>query len=253
VTGITVEQQRSADMGRDVTIAASDGGRFGAYVAAPRESRAPGLVLIQYICGVNRMMRGLADEFAGRGFRVAVPDLFWRQEPGVQLNNDPSRPTEAEQKRALALNAGFDDDKGVADLIATLDWLRAAPGATRKVGVLGYCLGGRLAYLMAARADADCAVGYYGVNIEGHLGEAGSIGRPLMLHIADRDELCAEPARRQIADRLAAVPGAVVHNYPGAGHAFALRGGHNFNPSAAAEADRRSLDFLNRHLAGDRA
>jgi carboxymethylenebutenolidase len=240
-------------MGMDVSIAASDGGRFGAYVAAPRDSRAPGLVLIQYICGVNRVMRALADEFAGHGFRVAVPDLFWRQEPGVQLNDDPSRPTEAEQKRALALNAGFDDDKGVADLVATVEWLRAAPGAAGKVGVLGYCLGGRLAYLMAARSDVDCAVGYYGVNIEGHLDEAGAIKRPLMLHIAGRDELCPEPARRQIAERLAAVPGAVVHSYAGAGHAFALRGGHNFNTPAAAEADRRSLDFLNRHLAGGRA
>lgn len=237
-------------MGMDVTIAARDGGRFGAYVAAPRESHAPGLVLIQYICGVNRVMRALADEFAGHGFRVAVPDLFWRQEPGVQLNDDPSRPTEAEQKRALALNAGFDDDKGVADLIATLDWLRASPGATGKVGVLGYCLGGRLAYLMAARSEADCAVGYYGVNIEGYLAEADKIGRPLMLHIAGRDELCSEAARRQIAQRLATVPGAVVHSYEGAGHAFALRGGHNFNAAAAAEADRRSLDFLDRHLAG---
>jgi carboxymethylenebutenolidase len=237
-------------MGMDVTIAARDGGRFGAYVAASRESRAPGLVLVQYICGVNRVMRGLADEFAGHGFRVAVPDLFWRQEPGVQLNNDPSHPSEAEQKRALALNAGFDDDRGVADLIATLDWLRASPGATGRVGVLGYCLGGRLAYLMAARSDADCAVGYYGVNIEGHLGEAGRIGRPLMLHVAGRDELSTEAARRQIAQRLATVPGAVVHGYPGAGHAFALRGGHNFDAAAAAEADRRSLDFLNRHLVG---
>lgn len=236
-------------MGMDVTIAARDGGRFGAYVAAPAQSRAPGLVLIQYICGVNRVMRVLADEFAGHGFLVAVPDLFWRQEPGVQLNNDPGQPAEAEQKRALALNAGFDDDEGVADLIATLSWLRAQPGATGKVGALGYCLGGRLAYLMAARSDADCAVGYYGVNIEGYLGEAERIRRPLMLHIAGRDELCTETARRQIGHRLAMVPGAVVHSYADAGHAFALRGGHNFNAAAATEADRRSLDFLTRHLA----
>jgi len=240
-------------MGKDVTIEARDGGQFGAYVATPADARAPGLVLIQYICGVNRVMRALAEEFAGHGFRVAVPDLFWRQEPGVQLNNDPSRPSEAEQKRALALNAGFDDDKGIADLIATLDWLRAAGGAGSKVGMLGYCLGGRLAYLMAVRSDADCAVGYYGVNIDRYLDEAPRISRPLMLHMAGRDELCGEEARARIAGALASVPGAVVHSYPGAGHAFALKGGHNFNAVAAAEADRRSLEFLNRHLAGRRA
>jgi carboxymethylenebutenolidase len=236
-------------MGQDVTIASHDGGTFGAYVATPPRARAPGLVLIQYICGVNRVMRALADDFASKGFRVAVPDLFWRQEPGVQLIDDPSRPTDAEQKRALELNAGFDDANGIADLIATMDWLRKGDGATGKVGVLGYCLGGRLAYLMATRSDADCAVGYYGVNIERHLGEAGDISRPLMLHVAGNDALCGPDARAQIMATLKVIPTAEVFTYAGAGHAFALPNGHNYDAAAAEAANRRSLAFLSRYLA----
>ena len=237
-------------MGQDVVITSQDGNAFGAYAATPPEARAPGLVLIQYICGVNRVMRALADDFASKGFHVAVPDLFWRQEPGVQLINDPSRPTEAEQKRALELNAGFDDANGVADLIATVDWLRKGDGASGKVGVLGYCLGGRLSYLMATRSNADCAVGYYGVNIERYLGEVSGISKPLMLHIAGNDALCGPDARAQIAATLKAVPTAEVYSYAGAGHAFALANGHNFDAAAAEAANRRSLAFLSRYLSG---
>jgi carboxymethylenebutenolidase len=206
-------------------------------------------VLIQYISGVNRVMRLLADDFAAKGMLVAVPDLFWRQEPGVQLNNDPSNPNPAEHKKALALNAGFDDGHGVADLISTLAWLRAAPQCSGKAGVLGYCLGGRLSYLMASRSDADCSVGYYGVDINRYLGEVDNIKKPLMLHIAGNDELCPPAAQQQIIQAVQPNPVAVVHVYEGARHAFALAGGPNFNASAADQANRRSLQFLEQGLA----
>jgi carboxymethylenebutenolidase len=234
--------------GRREAIAADDGGTFSAYVAEPSAARAPGLVLLQYISGVNRVMRRLADGFAREGFLVACPDLFWRQEPGVELNNDPARPDPAEQKRALALNAGFADEPGMRDVGATLAFLRGHPRCAGKVGALGYCLGGRLAYLAATRTDADCSVGYYGVNIHDYLGEAARIRRPLMLHFAEADELCPAPVRERIVAALAASGQASIHVYPKAGHAFALEGGANFDAAAAALANRRSLEFLRRHL-----
>jgi carboxymethylenebutenolidase len=232
----------------EIEISSEDGGRFAAYLAEPGTSRAPGLVLMQYICGVNRVMRRLADEFAAAGFLVAVPDLFWRQEPNVRLIDDPTRPSKEEQQKALALNAGFDDATGIADLRATLAWLRRSPRCSGKVAALGYCLGGRLAYLMAARSDADCSVGYYGVNIEKYLHEAGNIRRPLLLHIAGRDELSTPAAQARISDTLAGNACVTLHIYPEARHAFALAGGHNFNAAAAALADRRSMDFLKTHV-----
>ena len=225
-------------------------GKFDAYLAVPSQLPAPGLVLMQYICGVNNVMRRLADEFAGHGYLVACPDLFWRQEPGVQLIQDPSKPDPAEQQRALELNAGFDDAAATADLKATLRYLRGRPDCTGRVGALGYCLGGRLAFLTTARSDADCSVSYYGVNIDGYLGEAGAISRPLMLHIAGADELCSREAHDSIVDTLAPIDCVTLHEYEGAGHAFALKGGHNYRADAAALANERSLAFLRQNLYG---
>lgn len=232
-----------------VTIAASDGGRFSAYLSLPAQERAPGLVLIQYICGVNRVMRSLADGFAAQGYAVLVPDLYWRQQPAVQLLDDPSRPDPAQQQRALDLNDGFDDERGIDDLRAALAFLRARPGCDGHAGALGYCLGGRLAYLMATRTDVDCAVGYYGVKIEQHLDEADRIRRPLMLHMAGADYLVPEPVRKQITDRLEQVPGVEVLVHPGVNHAFALPGGANWSAEAAQRANQASLAFLREHLA----
>jgi carboxymethylenebutenolidase len=235
-------------MGHTVEIAAKDGNAFAAYVATPVTLPAPGLVLMQYICGVNKVMRDIADRFAALGYLAAVPDLFWRQEPGVALIDDPARPTPAEEKKSLALNAGFDDAAAVGDLQATIDWLRASPDCTGKVGGLGYCLGGRTAYLMAARTDADCSVGYYGVNIDHYLAEASRIARPLLLHIAGSDMLCPPPVQAKIVAALQPLPSVRLETYPGAGHAFALDGGRNFDPAAAALANRRSEAFLAEQL-----
>ncbi|MXW93457.1 MAG: dienelactone hydrolase family protein [Rhodospirillaceae bacterium] len=235
--------------GETVAIEGPDG-KFDAYLARPAQRPAPGLVLMQYICGVNAVMRRLADGFAGHGYLVACPDLFWRQEPGVQLIQDPSKPDPAEQQRALDLNAGFDDAAATADLNATIDWLRGSPDCTGRAGALGYCLGGRLAFLTAARSDADCSVGYYGVNIDRYLGEAGTIASPLMLHIAGADELCSQEAHDAIVGTLDPLDAVTLHEYEGAGHAFALEGGHNYRADAAALANARSLAFLQQHLNG---
>lgn len=137
----------------DISITASGGGTFSAYLAEPAAGTGPGLVLIQYICGVNHVMRRLADGYAALGYAVLVPDLFWRQEAGVQLIPDPARPSTEDMDRALQLNEGLDDKLAVADLVFAADALRAHSACTGTVGALGYCLGGRLVVPMAAAAD----------------------------------------------------------------------------------------------------
>lgn len=193
-------------------------------------------------------MRTLADGFAQLGYVVAVPDLYWRQGPHIELIQDPSRPDPQEQARALALNAAFDDAAASRDLQTTTDVLRAHPRCDGRVGALGYCLGGRLAYLMATRTDIDCAVGYYPVNVQHYLDEVGRIHMPLMLHMAAEDMLVPPPVREQVCHALAGVPGVDVRVHPGVNHAFALPGGPNFNADAAGQANAASQRFLAQHL-----
>ena len=234
---------------QQANLSAFDGGSFMTYLATPNAARAPGLVLIQYICGVNKVMREIADDFAARGFLVAVPDLFWRQEPNIQLNNDPAAVTPEEHARSLELNAGFDDDLAVEDLKTTIAFLRRHPNCSGRVGALGYCLGGRLAYLVASRADCECAVGYYGVNIDQYLDECGNIGLPLMLHIAADDALCSAEAHDAIVGALGEIGRITLHEYDDANHAFALVGGPHYDAGAADRANDRSYSFLKEHLA----
>ncbi|MEQ8165942.1 MAG: dienelactone hydrolase family protein, partial [Alphaproteobacteria bacterium] len=151
----------------EIEITASDGAGFAAYMASPETGKGPGILLIQEIFGVNANMRQIADGFAAAGYVVLCPDLFWRQEPGVQLTGN----TQEEFQRAFGLLEGFDMEKGIDDLKSTLTALRDLDACTGKAGSVGYCLGGRLAYLMATRSDADCNVSYYGVGIEGLLDE----------------------------------------------------------------------------------
>src|ERR1700742_2217929 len=138
--------------GQTVTIKGKDGD-FSGYLASPATGRGPGIVVIQEIFGVNQVMRDIADGMASRGFFALVPDLFWRLEPNVQLTDK----TDADWKKALDLMNRFDADKGTADIQSSIDHLRALPGCTGKVGALGYCLGGQLAYMTAARTNSDAS------------------------------------------------------------------------------------------------
>lgn len=232
----------------EVTIPAHDGGAFTAYVAKPAAVSAPGLVLIQYICGVNQVMRRLADQFAALGYLVMVPDLYWRQAPGVQLIPDPARPAQEDIQRAMALNAGIVDDLAVVDLISTARALRAHPDCNGQVGALGYCLGGRLVVPMAARTRLDCAVSYYGVNLDSYVAEAARAETPLLLHVAGEDALVPEPTRRAIIDGLRDRPDAKVTLHPGVNHAFALPSGPNYDADTAIRANAESYAFLARHM-----
>ena len=228
----------------DITISAKDGGRFSAYLAAPESGSGPGIVLIQEIFGVNAVMRGIADDLAGQGYLVACPDLFWRQEPGVQISDK----SQAEWDKAFKLMQGFDLAKGVDDLIATLGHLRGHKGCTGKVGAVGFCLGGQLAYLMACRSTADASVGYYGVMIQNFLDEAKNITKPLMLHIAEEDAFVPKADQAKIKDALKSNRQVTIHSYPACDHAFARIGGEHYDKAAATLANQRTLDFFKQHL-----
>ena len=229
----------------EITIAAADGtGSFSAYVAMPRQAMAGAVVLIQEIFGVNHAMRALSDWVADMGFVAICPDLFWRLEPGIQLTDA----TKEEWDRAFALMNAFDQDKGIEDLKSTLDTARTLPGGNGRAGTMGFCLGGRLAFMMAARSDADVNVSYYGVGLDGLLGEAGAIRTPLLVHIAERDRFVPQAAREAILAGLAGKPDVAAHVYPGVDHAFARMGGHSWDGRAATIANGRTAEVLARAL-----
>jgi carboxymethylenebutenolidase len=230
----------------DVMIDAADHGQFSAYLAEPAGSGpAPGMLVIQEIFGVNANIRTICDDYAAAGYVALAPDLFWRQEPGVQLDSA----TKEGWDRAMQFFQGFSETKGVEDLVAALAWLRTQPRVTgKKIGAVGYCLGGKLAYLMATRSDADASVGYYGVGIDGSLSEAGAITHPLMLHVAEKDGFCPPEAQAKIRNGLAANTHVTVHSYPGVDHAFARKGGDHYDAAAATLADTRTEEFFAENL-----
>jgi len=228
----------------EVTIRAADGGSFKAYLATPKSGNGPGIVLIQEIFGVNKVMRDLADGFAAQGYTVMCPDLFWRQEPGIDITDQ----SKAEWDKAFSLFQGFNVDKGVDDLKSTLASLRAHPACNGKVGSVGYCLGGKLAYLMATRSDSDANVGYYGVGIEGALGESKNIKKPLLLHVAGKDQFCPPEAQAKVKDGLKGNSQVTINDYAQQDHAFARLGGQHYDKAAADLANRRTAEFFKKHL-----
>lgn len=226
---------------REVTIASHDGQSFSAYLAVPAAGHGPGLVLCQEIFGINDFMRRTAQSLAEEGYVVLAPDLFWRQQPGIQLTDGP-----ADMPRAFELYKGFDVDLGIKDIAATLAALRALPEQQGGAGVLGYCLGGKLAYLAACRTDADVAIGYYGVGIEDSLDEAAKLRGRLVLHIAEQDGFCPPPARQRILEALGGKANVELYVYPGMDHAFARTGGAHYDKPSALMAHQRSMAALQR-------
>jgi carboxymethylenebutenolidase len=226
------------------TINAADGGSFSAYLALPEGESGPGMLVIQEIFGVNKVMRDICDAYAAKGYVAICPDLFWRIEPGIDITDQ----SDEEWKKAFELYQAFDVDKGVEDLKSTLAFLRDYDGCTGKVGTVGYCLGGNLAYQMAAQSNADASVGYYGVGIEGLLGEAGNISKPLMLHIAGEDQFVPKDAQQKIHEALDSNGNVTLHDYPQQDHAFARIGGAHFDRASADAANQRSAEFFKTHL-----
>ncbi len=175
-------------------------------------------------------MRQTCDDLAAQGYVAVCPDLFWRIAPGLDLSDR----TEAELAQAQALYNAFDLDAGVSDIAATVQATRAMPEVTGKIGVVGYCLGGLLAFLTAARARPDATVAFYPGNADKHVREADRIANPLIVHLAQKDEYIPADAQRQIASELNRRPQVQVYSYPGCGHAFARHRGTAYNAEAAA-------------------
>ncbi|MCP3024781.1 dienelactone hydrolase family protein [Cupriavidus basilensis] len=226
-------------MGQTIQIHAADGA-FNAYLATPASGKGPGIVLCQEIFGVNATMRAVADYYAEEGYTVLVPDLFWRIAPGIELGDRGE-----DFQRALGLYQRFDEALGVKDVGAALDALRARPECVGQTGVLGFCLGGKLAYLAACRLDGvACAVAYYGVGIEHALGEAANIQGRLVLHVAERDGFCPPEAQAKIRAALGGKDGIELYVYPGVDHAFARAGGEHFDHPSALMAHQRSIAAL---------
>jgi len=230
-------------MGRSTTITTKDG-TFSAYVARPSRSPAPAVVVIQEIFGVNKVMRDITDGLANQGYLAICPDLFWRIEPGVDITDK----SDAEWKRAFELMNDFDVETGVGDIAATIDHIRKDAGCDGKVGAVGYCLGGQLAFLTATRTDADASVSYYGVGIENRVAEAEKLTHPLLMHIAEEDQFVPRAAQAVILAALKDHPQVEIHTYPGCDHAFAREGGAHFNAAAAKLANGRTLTFFQRTI-----
>ncbi len=228
-----------------VRIPSLDGqSEFSAYLAIPKRPTA-GVVVLQEIFGVNANVRAVCDFLASRQLVALAPDLFSRVEPNAEL-------AESERDRARALRAQVDDNQASDDAAAAIDWLRKHPSCTGRVGVVGYCWGGMLAYLTAVRHQPDAAVGYYGVGIDQKLDLAKNLACPLMLHFAELDQYTPAPVIAQVREAHKDDPRVTIYVYPGCDHAFARKNGRNFQPYHADQADMRTLSFFVEKLIGQR-
>ncbi|WP_084582449.1 dienelactone hydrolase family protein [Sphingomonas azotifigens] len=219
-------------------------GSFSAYVARPEDTPRAAIIVIQEIFGVNDGIRQKCEDFAREGYLAIAPDLFWRLKPGIELDADV--PEQFQQ--ALDLFGKFDQDKGIADIESTIQVARAELGGG-KVGAVGFCLGGRLAYMTAARTDIDASVGYYAVGIDGLLGEKHAIAKPLMLHIPQADHFVSPEVQAKMHEGLDDHPKVTLYDYPGEDHGFAAELGKRRSEDAAQLADKRTADFFAEYLA----
>jgi carboxymethylenebutenolidase len=222
----------------------SRNGVFAAYIAQPETLPAPGVVVLHEVFGVNADIRKHCDEFAEQGFIAVAPDLFWRQEPGVDL----SVTSEPDWQHGLRLYQAYDRDDGAGDVKDTADAVAKLAECTGKVAVLGYCLGGLMTFLTAVRYGVDAAVVYHGGDTEKYLSEVDGLHAPLLMHLAEEDEFISKPAQVKIKAALARRPTATVYSYPGQRHAFTRHNGAHYNAAAAALANGRTSEFLNQQL-----
>ena len=230
-------------MNNRITIEGRDGA-FSAYIARPKVVPAPAVVVLQEVFGVNADIRKTCDELAEQGFIAVAPDLFWRQEPGVDL----SVSSESDWQHGLRLYQAYNRDAGARDVKDTVDVVAKLPHCTGKVAVLGYCLRALMTYLTAVRYGVDAAVAYHGGDAEKYLGEVDGLHAPMLMHLAEEDEFISRPAQAQIKTALAGKRNATVYSYPGQHHAFARHNGAHYNDAAAALANGRTSEFLHQQL-----
>lgn len=222
--------------------ALGDEGQIPSYVAVPEQATGRAIIVVPEIFGVNAGIRSKCDQWAAKGYLAIAPDIFWRFAPGVELDADIPE----QFQEALGHFGQYDANDGVMDIEAVIRWARSQEMA--KVGLVGFCLGGRLAYMAAARTDIDASVGYYGVMIDTMLGEAHGIANPLMLHIPTADHFVGPAAQVAIHAALGPHPRVTLHDYAGLDHGFAAENGNRRNAAGAQIADNRTESFLAEHL-----
>jgi carboxymethylenebutenolidase len=221
------------------------GGVFSAYIVRPKTSPTSAVVVLQELFGVNTDIRRHCDELAEQGYLAVAPDLYWRQEPGVDLNVA----TEADWQHGLRLYLAYDRDAGVKDIKDTIDAVHNLPECNGKVALLGYCLGALMVFMRAVRNDGiDAAVWYHGADTEKYLGEVDGLHAPILMHLAEEDEFISKAAQAEVKAAVAKKPNATVYSYPGQSHAFSRHNGKHYNAAAAHLANGRTSEFLNRKL-----
>lgn len=231
-------------MTETVAITTLDGNAsFNAYVARPEGPPKAAIIVIQEIFGVNAGIRSKCDSWAAEGYLAVAPDLFFRMKPGIELDPD----VEAEFNEALGYFGEYNPDDGVKDIEATIHWIRREAGVP-KVGCVGYCLGGKLAYMTAARTDIDASVGYYGVMIDQMLGEKHGIAHPLLLHVPTADHFVGPEAQAAMHEGLDDHPRVTLYDYDGLDHGFATESGNRRDEAGAQLADGRTKAFFAEHL-----
>jgi carboxymethylenebutenolidase len=225
---------------KDITIRAADGGAFSAYMALPKTTPAPAIVIVTSIFGTDQEMRDLTDHYAEEGFIAIVPDIFWRVDPGPLSHDD-----EQQKKRAFARNDAFDVEKGVADIKAIVDTLGAMPEYNGKFAVAGFCFGGRYVFLAATRLGATAGAAFHGTSIGLDLAEADKATCALSLHFGDCDPIVPMSEVDAIRDALKHNPKAEVHVYAGCAHGYTGPGRPAYNPEATRLSYERAMKVLN--------
>lgn len=230
-----------------IDIQATDGtGSFKAYVARPSGGSGAVVIALQEIFGVNAGMREICDDLAAQGYIAICPDLFWRMKPGVDITDK----SKEEWDEAFGYFQNFDHDKGMEDIAATVAAARTIEGGSGKVGAVGYCLGGLLAFKTSVETDVDASVSYYGVGLDTKIGDKDKITTPLLMHIAEEDGFVDKDAQARIKEGLADNGNIEIHSYAGVDHAFARPDGINWDEAAATLANSRTRDFFAAKLKG---
>jgi len=229
---------------RKVTIEAQDGGTFSGYLSAPPSGSGPGILVLQEIFGVSAHIRSVADRWAEEGYVALAPDLFWRLQRGYQAAHD-----DAGLASSLEIGSRFDVARGVADSIHALGVLAALPEVDGGIGIIGFCLGGSIAYLVAVQTPLDAVISFYGSAVPEQLGLLDQITAPLLFHFGGSDPYIPREQVQAVQDAAAGQPNVVIYVEEEAGHAFHNRKAPMFHqPEPAAQAWRRTEEFLRRHL-----
>lgn len=232
-------------MATNTEIPTLDGDGFiPAYVARPEGTPRAAIIVQQEIFGVDAGILKKADDWAAEGYLAVAPDTFWRQQPGIEL----SPYDEDEFQQAVGFMQKHDFNLGMRDIEAVIHWIRRQEGIA-KVGFVGFCMGGRIAYMTAARTDIDASVGYYGIMIDQMLGEKHAISRPLLLHIPTADRFVGPDAQKAIHEGLGDHPRVTLFDYEGLDHGFAAEIGARRNEEGAQLANSRTLAFFAEHLS----